>query len=119
MHSYKSFFAAATVLSFLSLGSLTAKDKLDGRALYREYCKHCHTEESDAGEYTPMTLIQMQWKRFFSERLIPSHTNVFDEVHGGNVLDVISPEQMEAIKKFAIDHAADSEQPMSCSDPAR
>ena len=30
------------------------------------------------------------------------------------VTETISPEELEAIKKFAVDHAADSENPMTC-----
>jgi hypothetical protein len=37
-----------------------------------------------------------------------------DEKHGGKVPDVITPEMLKKIKKFAVDHAADSESPATC-----
>ncbi|HQT94965.1 MAG TPA: hypothetical protein PK435_10055, partial [Thermoanaerobaculaceae bacterium] len=87
----------------------------DGRVLFKEYCKPCHVANSPHGEVTPMTLIQEQWERFFKEKLVPSHKDLVDSTHGGKkVLEVITPEMLQKIKKFAIDHAADSEHPMTC-----
>jgi hypothetical protein len=109
----------ATVLiavSVLSLANLaTAAKKPKGVDLYKEYCKPCHLADSANGEYTPMTLIQAQWERFFDDRYVPSHTSVLDPNHDDKpVTEVISEEDLELIKEFAIDHAADSEQPMTC-----
>ncbi|MEW6338680.1 MAG: hypothetical protein AB1625_14950 [Acidobacteriota bacterium] len=87
----------------------------EGKVLFREYCKPCHAPNSANGEVTPMTLIQEQWERFFKEKLVPSHKDLVDTQHGGKkVLDVITPEMLEKIKKFSIEHAADSEHPMTC-----
>jgi hypothetical protein len=94
---------------------LPAKDKLDGKTLYFEYCRPCHTEDSDDGDYSPMSLIQDQWNEFFDERLASTHDAVTDPNHDNKpVLEVLTPELLKAIKKFTVDHAADSEQPMSC-----
>jgi hypothetical protein len=100
----------------LSLANVaTAAKKPKGIDLYKEYCKPCHEEESENGEYTPMTLIQDQWVRFFDTKYVKSHTDVLDPNHDNKpVTEVISEEHLEMIKKFAIDHAADSEQPMTC-----
>lgn len=97
-------------------GLALAKDSTpDGRALYREYCKPCHKADSPNGEYTPMTLIQEQWERFFKEKYVPAHKSVADPDHGGKpVTEVITPEMLKKIRKFAVDHAADSEHPMTC-----
>lgn len=97
-------------------GIATAKDKKpDGRALYKEYCKPCHTADSANGEFTPMTLIQDQWEEFFEEDYVASHKDVTDPHHGGaKVLEEITPEMLKLMKKFAVDHAADSEHPMTC-----
>jgi len=103
-------------LTLLGLTGLAAADKpTDGQALYREYCKPCHKAHSKAGEYTPMTLIQSQWNRFFDKKYEKTHRDVIDEQHGKRkVTDVISPEDLEKIRAFAVDHAADSENPMTC-----
>ena len=100
----------------LSLANVaTAAKKPKGIDLFKEYCKPCHEEDSEHGEYTPMTLIQDQWVRFFEKKFVKSHSEVLDPNHDNKpVTEVISEEDLEVIKKFAIDHAADSEQPMTC-----
>jgi hypothetical protein len=100
----------------LSLANVaTAAKKPKGNDLYKEYCKPCHEVDSDNGEYTPMTLIQDQWSRFFEKNYVDSHSGVMDPKHDNKpVTEVISEEDLEVIKNFAIDHAADSEQPMTC-----
>jgi len=100
----------------LSLANVaTAAKKPKGVDLYKEYCKPCHEADSDNGEYTPMTLIQDQWDRFFDKKYVDSHSAVTDPNHDNKpVTEVISEEDLEMIKKFAVDHAADSEQPMTC-----
>jgi len=106
------------VLGLLVLGltdAAVAGKKASGQDLYKEHCKPCHMEDSENGEYTPMTLIQDQWDRFFDEKYVPAHSSVIDENHGGKpVTEVIDAEQLELIKNFAVDHAADSEHPMTC-----
>ncbi len=107
-----------TLTGALGVGGLTmaaAEKSVSGQDLYRNNCKTCHEASSPHGEYTPMTLIQDQWKRFFKDKYEATHREVVDEKHEGRkVVDVITPEMLEKIKKFAIDHAADSEHPMTC-----
>ncbi len=97
-------------------GAAAAADKrADGKALYKEYCKPCHGPNAAAGEVTPMSLIGEQWERFFAEKLVPSHQQLVDPAHGNRpVLEVITPEMLDTLKKFVIEHAADSEHPMTC-----
>ena len=95
--------------------AVAGKKKPKGLNLYKEYCKPCHLPDSANGEYTPMTLIQEQWERFFNDKYEATHKDVVDPQHEDKkVTDAISEENLELIKKFAIDHAADSEQPMTC-----
>ena len=115
----KSHVFVATILIAvlaLSLANVaTAAKKPKGNDLFKEYCKPCHEADSDNGEYTPMTLIQDQWDRFFEKKYVDSHSGVMDPNHDNQpVTEVITEEQLEVIKKFAVDHAADSEQPMTC-----
>jgi len=100
----------------LSLANMaTAAKKPKGVDLYKEYCKPCHEADSDNGEYTPMTLIQDQWDRFFEKKYVDTHSGVMDPNHENKpVTEAISEADLELIKKFAVDHAADSEQPMTC-----
>ena len=115
----KSHVFVATVLigvMALSLANVaTAAKKPKGVDLYKEYCKPCHETDSENGEYTPMTMIQDQWDRFFDKKYVDSHSGVMDPNHDNKpVTEVISDEDLQKIKEFAIDHAADSEQPMTC-----
>lgn len=107
------------IFSVLVIGltdvAMAKKKKVDGRALYVEFCKPCHTEDSDNGHYTPMTLIQDQWDRFFDEKYEATHSEVICPDHGDQpVTEVISEKDLKAIRKFAIKGAADSEHPMTC-----
>ena len=86
----------------------------DGKALYRANCKVCHDKGSANKQFTPMTLTQDQWRRFFSAKLATSHKNAVLPGSSKKLLESLTPEQMKAIQRFAIDHAADSEQPATC-----
>ena len=89
--------------------------KLSGKELYKGYCKGCHGEDSPYEEYTPMTLIQEQWDRFFDKKYVKTHQDVADSTHGGEkVTDIITDEMLKKIRKFCIEGAADSEHPMTC-----
>jgi hypothetical protein len=62
-----------------------------------------------------MTLIQDQWETFFDEKFEETHKGVNDPNHGDKpVTEVLSAEDLEVLAKWTIDHAADSEQPMTC-----
>ncbi len=86
----------------------------DGKLLYRSNCKVCHDKGSPNGQYSPMTLTQDQWRRFFSNKLIPAHKAAIEPKSGKKLLEELSPTQLKAIQRFCIDHAADSEQPATC-----
>ncbi len=100
----------------LGLANLAVAKKGDsGKELYREFCKPCHDADSEHGEYMPMSLIQDQWTRFFDEDYVETHEGVLDPNHDDKpVTEAISKEDLEKIRKFAIDGAADSENPMTC-----
>ena len=105
---------AVVAIGFADLAT-AGKKKTSGQDLYKEYCKPCHQEDSEAGEYTPMTLIQDQWTRFFEEKWEATHSAVKDPNHGDVVVtEAISAEDLEKLKEWTIDHAADSEHPMTC-----
>lgn len=93
-----------------------AKDaRPDGKEMFKEYCKPCHGTDAKAGEYTPMTLIGEQWERFFENKYVPSHQAVLDPSHGNKpVTEVLTPERMKVLQEWIVDHAADSEHPMTC-----
>jgi len=86
----------------------------DGKALYRNNCKVCHDKGSPNKQYTPMTLTQAQWRKFYGGKLAASHVNAIHPATGKKLLDSLTPDQMKAIQRFCIDHAADSEAPATC-----
>lgn len=108
--------AAAMLLSAALAAPVHAETSVEeGQRLFRENCRHCHDNGSPNGKYTPMTLIQAQWERFFRKKYERKHRSVVDEQSGGvPVTEAISAEDLEKIKNFAIDHAADTDQPMTC-----
>jgi cytochrome c5 len=106
--------ALAASVAFLTVTQTAAAQKLDGKELYRNNCRVCHDKGSPNGQYTPMTLTQDQWKKFFNVKLIPAHKDALHPKTGGKLLEGLTPDQLKAIQKFAVDHAADSEQPATC-----
>jgi Spy/CpxP family protein refolding chaperone len=111
-------FVATVLIGVLVIGLAnvaTAAKKPKGSDLFKEFCKPCHGPDSPNGEYTPMTLIQDQWERFFDDKYEGSHSAVMDPAHDNQpVTEVITKDDLELIREFAIDHAADSEHPMTC-----
>jgi mono/diheme cytochrome c family protein len=92
-----------------------APAKLDGKELFKTHCKSCHGAKAEAGEYTPMSLIQEQWDELFAGPWAETHGAIAAPGGEGRKLtDVIDAGMLEAIRKFCVDHAADSEQPMTC-----
>jgi hypothetical protein len=103
--AFITIFALSSVVGFAE----------DGKALYRANCKVCHDKGSVNKQYTPMTLTQEQWRRAFSAtQFQASHKSAVLPSTGKKLLESLTPEQLKAIQRFAIDHAADSEQPATC-----
>ncbi len=86
----------------------------DGKALYRNNCKVCHDKGSPHKQYTPMTLTQAQWRKFFTAQLTASHASAVHPKTGKKLFETVSPAEIKAIQRFCIDHAADSEAPATC-----
>jgi hypothetical protein len=86
----------------------------DGKLLYRSDCKVCHDKGSPNGQYTPMTLTQDQWRKFFSAKLVSAHKTAIEPKSGKKLLEELTPAQLKSIQRFCVDHAADSEQPATC-----
>lgn len=110
--------AAILCLAGLALGADEAPAgpaKLDGKELFKTHCKSCHGAKAEAGEYTPMSLIQEQWEELFDGPWAEAHGAVAAPGAADRKLtDVLDAATLEAIRKFCVDHAADSEQPMTC-----
>ena len=111
---------AATALALVASAAFSTSTMAEtaaeeGQRLFREHCRHCHDKGSPHGKYTPMTLIQAQWERFFDRKYERKHRKVTDDKYGGlPVTEAIDAETLEKIRNFSIDHAADTDQPMTC-----
>ena len=103
-----------SILLVVSALAASAAGPLNGKELYRNNCKVCHDKGSAHGQYTPMTLTQDQWRKFFTAKLVSSHKSADDPKTCKKLLETLTPDQLKAIQRFAIDHAADSEQPATC-----
>lgn len=106
----------ALSFAFFALGGTTSRaQSKSGKDLYKQNCRVCHEKDSASGEYSPMSLTQDQWKNFFKNKLVPAHQKATLPGMNQKLLEMLTPEQLKAIEKFAVDHAADSEQPQTCS----
>lgn len=113
---------AALVVLALGAGLALAEEPaaakakpLDGKELFKTHCKSCHGAKAEAGEFTPMTLIAEQWEEIFAGSWAETHGAVAAPgVADKKLTDVLDAATLEAIRKFCVDHAADSEQPMTC-----
>ena len=101
--------AVATVVTALMLAAglaLAAGNETKGKYYFKKTCKTCHGKGAAAGEVTPLTKTQEQWKRYFDKGV---------HKKGAEKLNVIVPaEQIEDIRTFLFNHAADSPQPETC-----
>lgn len=102
----KTILWAAALLAVAQFGSSTAFAADPGRALTKAKCKKCHEEGSKAGTMTPLSKTQRQWERFFEKA---QHEKAAPGTWGG-----ISPVELEKIRRYLLNHAADSPQPETC-----
>ena len=87
---------------------------MDGVTLYRTYCKTCHGEDSEAGEYAPLDLIMDQWDEVF-DAIEETHAEAtLESTDNKPVTEFLGGKLLGKIRKFCVDHAADSEEPMTC-----
>lgn len=94
---------------------LAKLNEMDGKEIYKNVCKSCHGPDADAGEYTPMSLIMEQWDEFFQDTFAEAHKDLACPHDENRMLtDVFTGGLLKKVQKFCVDHAADSEQPMTC-----
>lgn len=107
MHGSRNSLGQAGVIIFLAvLLAAPTVQAADGRDLTKSKCKSCHTQGSAGGTMTPLSKTQNQWERFFKKAR--------HEKQAPGALKDISAEELELIRQYLIDHAADSPHPETC-----
>lgn len=87
-----------------------------GKDLFKQNCRVCHEKDSPNGEYSPLSLTQDQWRAFFKNKFEARHKDLILEREKKKLLEFLTTKQIEVIQKYCVDHAADSEQPQTCSE---
>ena len=77
------------------------------------------TDCSDLSELSRMksgrSMSRQAWERFFDEQYLEIHAEIPDSTQGGKIVtELITEKMLKKIRKFAVNGAADSEQPMTC-----
>ena len=80
-------------------------DARNGKVLMLSKCKVCHDSGSDGGKLTPLSKTMGQWDRFFRKNKHKDYPKGFEGFSKQELLD---------INQFLYNHAADSDQPMTC-----
>jgi len=116
MQFAKRLLAISWLIALALVAVVPAGDKgPGGKELYKQNCRVCHEKASPNGEYSPLTLIQDQWKNFFANKFQSTHQSAVLPGQNKKLLEALTPDQIKSIQKFCVDHAADSEQPQTCS----
>ena len=94
------------VLCSIVFAALEGGDERRGKQLAIDNCKPCHVQGATAGTITPLSRTQRQWERFYNksrhDKIAPGAWASFAE------------RDLKDIFQFMYDHAADSDQPMTC-----
>ncbi len=74
----------------------------DGKVLFQQKCGKCHKSGGEAASFAPTKYASLQWERFFER---DKHARKKD------ISADFSSDELFAIKKYLVEHAADSDQP--------
>jgi len=85
-------------LFYLPNGAVAA----DGEDVFHNKCGQCHGDLKAAPDFSPAKYASTQWKRFFSR---DKHSRKKD------ISGLFSKEELHAVEKYLILHAADSDHP--------
>lgn len=78
---------------------------LDGETLFQTKCAGCHASSGGVAQsFSPVKYASSQWERFFKRNKHQRKKDTSKE---------ILPEEIELIKNYLINHAADSDRPIA------
>ena len=76
----------------------------DGEELFQSRCGTCHKSGGESTVFAPVKYASVQWNRFFERN---KHRRKKD------ISSQIGPDELEKIKQYLVDHAADSDRPIA------
>jgi cytochrome c5 len=106
MRAVKAVTFVVALLVLVAGLSLAAGSDSKGKFYFKKSCKTCHGKGGAGGELTPLTKTQDQWKRYFDKGM---HKKGAEKL-----TDIVPADQIENIRTFLFNHAADSPQPETC-----
>lgn len=95
------FFIVLSI-AFLFIAFSVFAGGSEGKILFVSKCGQCHKANGSAPVFAPTKFAGAQWDRFFAR----GKHNAKKDISG-----IVKPEEMESVKNYLIDHAADSSQP--------
>ena len=93
----KSLLAGVSLSLLLTTGALA-----DGKTVFVAKCGSCHRTGGEAAVFAPTKFAGLQWDRFFSRNKHVRYKDISDQV---------SSYDLEEVKTYLMDHAADSDMP--------
>jgi cytochrome c5 len=96
----------AALVAFTAALAYAGGSETKGKFHFKKTCKPCHVKNAKAGEVTPMTKTQEQWQRYFKAG---KHNKGVEDL-----TNFLTPEQLNDVQTFLVNHAADSPQPETC-----
>lgn len=97
----KELILISIVVIFLAITSAYAGAG-EGKLLFISKCGQCHKSGGSAPLFAPTKYASKQWDRFFARN---KHKRKKD------ISKIVTANEIEKIKNYLIDHAADSSQP--------
>ncbi len=76
----------------------------EGKKVFADKCGQCHRSGGEASAFAPTKYASMQWQRFFQRN---KHQRKKD------ISSQFSQDELDSVKEYLVDHAADSDQPES------
>ncbi|MCP4714975.1 MAG: cytochrome c [Deltaproteobacteria bacterium] len=74
----------------------------DGKGVFIQKCGNCHKAGSEAAVFAPTKYASTQWERFFQRNKHKRKKDISADFNQA---------ELDAVKQYLIDHAADSDQP--------
>ena len=91
-------------LLFCLFNDLPFSYSASGEEVYKTKCGSCHGRGGQAPDISPAKFASIQWRKFFERNKHARKTDIRSE---------ISPSEKAAVMLYLMDHAADSDLPIS------